>query len=73
MTRAEVMQIEDAIKERDGAQWRDTQRGDQVRTPKIITFEPEIRLEHDGRPENVFELRQGLANYLRRIAAYLEA
>lgn len=43
------------------------------RTREIIRFTPEIMLFHDGHPAHVLDLREALAEYLRRIAKYLEA
>jgi hypothetical protein len=68
------MQVEEAIKEWDGASW--FPRGDDSypkRTPKHISFCPKIELSHDGDPSNIEHPRRMLANYLRRIANHLEA
>jgi hypothetical protein len=71
MTKDEATKLEDWIVEDDEPEWTD--ENGMVRRGKRIRFTPDIVLRHDGQPINMFDMREGLAIYLRRIAAYLEA
>lgn len=71
MTKDEVLKFEGWLNEYDGETWTD--HDGLTRTPKHISFKPDFMLFHNGTPGAYFDLREGLANYLRRIAAYLEA
>ena len=71
MTKEEALKIEESIEEIDG-ETRTYEYGGEC-VEKIIWFKPKIMLRHSGQPQHAFDRRRELANYLRRIAAYLEA
>lgn len=75
MTKDEITKLENWIEESDGPE--ETLPGEydggRKAVRKTIRFKPEIELFCHDSPAYRLDLRGALANYLRRVAAYLEA